>query len=243
VAAPVFAEFKCPVTTFVSTGFLDGKIWFWWDQIEYVFELTDRLSVEVRLGDSFITYQWETVEQRGRAQADFIARCKLVPDEQKWAAISMLAGQAEVELPPSPPPRYSPMSWDQVRACESMGMTFGPHTVTHPILSRTLDKAAEFEIEESWTRLCAEAKRPVPVFCYPNGGSGDFGEREIEVLRRLGFRGALVGEPGYALPLTDRDGKNERFRVRRYSLPDDLPHTIQYVCGMEALKQAMRRSG
>jgi peptidoglycan/xylan/chitin deacetylase (PgdA/CDA1 family) len=29
IAAPIFAEFGCPVTTFVSTGFLDGKLWFW----------------------------------------------------------------------------------------------------------------------------------------------------------------------------------------------------------------------
>ncbi len=28
------------------------------------------------------------------------------------------------------------MSWDQARLCEERGMTFGPHTVTHPILSR-----------------------------------------------------------------------------------------------------------
>ena len=38
VAAPIFAAFDCPVTTFVTTGFLDGHLWFWWDQIEYVFE-------------------------------------------------------------------------------------------------------------------------------------------------------------------------------------------------------------
>ena len=37
VAAPVFAEFDCPVTTFVTSGFLDRALWFWWDQIEYVF--------------------------------------------------------------------------------------------------------------------------------------------------------------------------------------------------------------
>jgi hypothetical protein len=35
IGAPVFAEFDCPATIFAVTGFLDGKIWLWWDQIRY----------------------------------------------------------------------------------------------------------------------------------------------------------------------------------------------------------------
>lgn len=33
----MFAEFDCPFTTFLTTGFLDRTLWFWWDRIEYVF--------------------------------------------------------------------------------------------------------------------------------------------------------------------------------------------------------------
>ena len=37
VAAPVFAEFDCPVTVFLITDFVSGRIWNWWDQVEFVF--------------------------------------------------------------------------------------------------------------------------------------------------------------------------------------------------------------
>ena len=37
VAAPVLAEFDCPVTVFVTTEVASGKLWFWWDQIEHAF--------------------------------------------------------------------------------------------------------------------------------------------------------------------------------------------------------------
>ena len=77
---------------------------------------------------------------------------------------------------------------------------------------------------------------------YPNGGWGDFGDREIEVLRRLGFMGAVVGEPGYATSLEFGHGQDDRFKVRRFGLPDDLPHMIQYVSGVERFKQILRRS-
>jgi peptidoglycan/xylan/chitin deacetylase (PgdA/CDA1 family) len=242
IAAPVFAEFGCPVTTFVSTGFLDGKLWFWWDQIEHVFEHADRRSIHLRAGDTVFEYRWDNETRRIRAQADFTGKCKLISDADKWLAIALLAQEAGVEIPKSPPAHYAPMSWEQLRMCEEMGMTFGAHTVTHPVLSRTTHDAPDYEITESWSRLRAEARRPVPIFCYPSGGWEDFGNREIAILRRLGFMGAVVGEPGYANALTFQRSQDDRFRVQRFSFPDDLPHMIQYASGVERFKQMLRRS-
>lgn len=240
VAAPVFAEYGCPVTTFVTTGFLDGKLWFWWDQIEFVFRQTARRSLHVRLGDSVIEYFWESEDQRFRAQAEFTARCKGVSEAARNAAIVQLAQASEVEIPRTPPARFAPMSWDQVRKCEETGMTFGAHSVSHPVLSRASHDATIYEITESWARLRVEARHPVPIFCYPNGEWGDFGVREITALRRLGFIGAVVAEPGYANALTYQSAGDNRFRVQRFGFPDDLPHMIQYVSGVERFKQVMR---
>jgi len=240
VAAPVFQEFDCPVTTFVTTGFLDGKLWFWWDQVAHVFEHAGRKSVRVRLGAAELDYCCSSESERDRAREDFTARCKLVPDTEKLAAVVRLAQAAGVAIPPSPPPHCAPMSWDQLRVCEGMGMSFGPHTVTHPVLSRTTPEAADHEITESWARLRAEARAPLPVFCYPNGGWDDFGEREVAILRRLGFRGAVVGEPGYAEARAFQRDPGERFRVQRFAFPDDLPHMVQYVSGVERLKRMLR---
>jgi peptidoglycan/xylan/chitin deacetylase (PgdA/CDA1 family) len=242
IAGPVFSKFDCPVTTFVSTGFLDGKLWFWWDQIEHVFEHTACRSVQVRLGDATFHFPMEDERQRVRAQTEFTAACKRLPETQKLRAIAQLAQAADVVVPGSPPPRFAPMSWDQVRTCERMGMTFGPHSVTHPVLSRTSDEAAQYEITESWARLRAEARSPVPVFCYPNGGWDDFGDREMEILRRSDLVGAVVAEPGYAHAPTFRAGANNRFRVQRFGFPDELPHLVQYVSGVERFKQMVRSS-
>src|SRR5262245_38025762 len=40
IGAGIFSEFDCPVTTFVTTGFVDRTMWFWWDRIQYVFRET-----------------------------------------------------------------------------------------------------------------------------------------------------------------------------------------------------------
>jgi peptidoglycan/xylan/chitin deacetylase (PgdA/CDA1 family) len=243
IAAPVFAEFGCPVTTFVTTGFLDRKVpWFWWDQIEYIFRHAARRSAQVRLGDEVLEYRWENQKERSRAQDDFTAKCKVIPQVDKPTAIAQLARATDVELPALPPAAYAPMSWDQVRECERIGMSFGPHTVTHPVLSHsTMDTAAQ-EITESWARLRAEARTPVPVFCYPYGWRADFGDREVAILRRLGFVGALAAEPGYANALSFRRSEDDRYKVPRFGFPDELPHMIQYVSGVERFKQLLRES-
>jgi peptidoglycan/xylan/chitin deacetylase (PgdA/CDA1 family) len=241
IAAPIFAEFDCPVTLFLTTGFIDGELWLWWDKIEYILSLTNRHAVKVRLGDRFPQYDLSTVAHRQYAQMDFTERCKKVPDEEKRQAILALAHEADVTLPEKPPLAYSPVTWDQVRASEKTGVTFGPHTVTHPILSRTrLDQTAA-EIAGSWNRLCNEVQSPLPLFCYPNGGWQDFGTREIRLLQDLSFRGAVVGEPGFADPTSFQADADGAFKVKRLAFPDSLAYLVQYVSGIERFKQILRR--
>jgi peptidoglycan/xylan/chitin deacetylase (PgdA/CDA1 family) len=240
VAAPLFAEYDCPVTTFVVTGFLDGEIWFWWDQITYALRHTERRELAVQVGETELRYSRDESDEWTHVEHDFTERCKHVPDAVRRAAVSSLAAAAEVDLPERAPPRYGPMSWDQVRACEARGMSFGPHSVTHPILSQTSDTNSRRELAGSWERLRSEARRPVPVFCYPNGLPQDFGTREIEVLGRLGMQAALTAVPGYADGARIRSDADHRFSVHRYSYPDKLPYLVQYASGMERFKQLMR---
>ncbi len=240
IAAPIFAEYRCPVTTFVTTGFLDRLIWFWWDQIEYIFSQTHQTSARVDLGGASLEYHWTNQAERDHARDDFVERCKAVPHDEKNAAIARLALAAGVDIPKTAPARYAPMTWDQLRACEDMGMTFGPHTVTHPVLSRMTAEQAKHELTESWNRLRAEARRPVPIFCYPNGRWEDFGDREIAILREQGISGAVAGVPGYADAALFRRHQDGPFKVKRFSLPESLPHTAQYATGIEHFKRLWR---
>jgi glycosyltransferase involved in cell wall biosynthesis/peptidoglycan/xylan/chitin deacetylase (PgdA/CDA1 family) len=241
IAAPLFASFDCPVTIFVVTGFVDGQLWLWWDQIEYLFLNTDRRNLNIVLGDDNLCYQWTNGVERESAQTDFTERCKEVVDTEKRAAIQRLALEMGVELPKHPPPQYAPMSWDQLRSNEKQGMTFGPQTVTHPVLTQLPAAKSQWEITVSWEMLCAEAARPIPVFAYPNGRSQDFGSREIAVLKNLGFLGAVSSVVGYISRADLRMMQNARFRLPRFSYPDSLPHVIQDVSGLEHFKRIIRR--
>src|SRR3954469_7546852 len=113
VGARAFAEFDCPATTFLTSGFLDGKLWFWWDKIDYIFGMTECRDVTIIFDESASArrYVWNSPEERARAQYEVTEACKRVPDEAKHAAIGRLAAAAEVALPESCPARYAPMRW------------------------------------------------------------------------------------------------------------------------------------
>lgn len=241
VAAPIFAEFDCPATTFVTTGFLEGEQWQWWDQIEFILLSTERAEVRASLQGQTLRYPLPDEVERMRAVEDLTMRCKSLANDGVRTFIAELAEEARIELPATAPPRYAAMSWEQLRAAEQAGMSFGPHTVQHPILARVSEAASRREIAVSWEKLGNEARRPVPIFCYPNGRSIDFGDREIRTLRELGFRAALAAESGFAAAGSYGEHDDARFRLPRIAYSDDLSRMIFAISGAERLQQQLAR--
>jgi peptidoglycan/xylan/chitin deacetylase (PgdA/CDA1 family) len=242
VAGPVFADFDCPVTTFLATGFIDGETWFWWDKLTYIFEKTRRDTLRACVGNQELVYRLDSNQARLECCWDLNVRCQDAPEADRLACVSKLSSEADVELPARPPAQFAPLSWEEARAAERRGMTFGPHTVTHPVLSTAGDTQAEAEIKQSWMRLTDELRRPVPIFAYPNGRWKDFGEREIGILRRLGFSGALAGQPGHLHPSQFRDVTTVPYRVPRFGYSDSLHDVLQCVSGLESVKSRLRRA-
>jgi peptidoglycan/xylan/chitin deacetylase (PgdA/CDA1 family) len=240
VAAPIFAEFDCPVTTFLVARFSSGEDWFWWDKLTYILECTKKPQVEARLGTTRISYVLTSPEARASADQDLCLRCRNSAEQDRLQCVLDLSRDAEVHVPSSPPRQFAPLSWDVARKLERTGMTFGPHTVTHPVLSSTDDRQAEFEITESWNRLKQEVANPVPIFCYPNGRRQDFGAREIATIQRLGLAGAVAGKPGKLSSETLRESEIARYQVPRFAYPDSFVDLLQFVSGLEFAKARIR---
>ena len=119
---------------------------------------------------------------------------KSVPNEERLKAI------ASIDVPVQPPQHIAPLTWDEVRALASDGVTFGAHTKTHPILSRVSDDQARDEITSSKARIEAELGRPVKHFCYPNGRYSDFNSAAVDCIAANGFQTAVTAQPGFNFP-------------------------------------------
>lgn len=238
IAAPIFAEFDCPATVFLTTGFLDGRLWLWWDQVAYLLDHTSQSQVVLELGTERLRCQWSDQPSRRAVRDRLVEHLRRVPNQEKDAAIGQLAMMLDVEIPEQVPAMYAPLSWDEVRTTGRQGISFGPHSVTHPVLPQTADAAAEWEIRESWARVRAETEAHIPVFCYPNG---DFSARDADYVRDAGMRAAYTTQPGYVeASLFHPGAAPSPYALPRFALSEDPSEYMQIISGLERVKMAVR---
>lgn len=215
---PVFRKFELPSTVYLVSDFIDGKIWLWWNQIEYAFQQTQRKSIALKIDGSPRDFSFNTEDQRmtvARTVAESMTR---VDDSERLKLLELIPQLLEVEIPTVPPAQWAALTWDEVRALSKDRVDFGAHTKTHPILSRIKDPQRQHdEIEGSKTRLEQELGAPVRHFCYPNGSRSDFNDQTLKIIKQSGFLSAATTERGLNFP------GSELHLIRRLGVEPELP--------------------
>ena len=224
VTARIFSEFDCPATFFLISGFLDGDIWPWDDQLFYLFENTKRDGVELELASGSTNLRMRNKKEMEYSRRLLREYLKTGPAENIYQSMTDLAIALDVELPNKPPKQYAPMSWDEARALQEQGHLLAPHTVSHKMVSKLGDEQAEYELGRSHARLVEELGRVSSVYAFPNGKSHDFSDRDVAIVQRLGYQGAVSTEPTHAL-LQQRTNSDTIPVWGRFGLPDTIADT------------------
>ena len=111
---------------------------------------------------------------------------------------------------------YGLMSWDQVRAMSSRGMTIGSHTVHHQILAAVPPADAQTEVASSRQRIRSETGQPCWFFAYPNGGRLDFRPSDEVSVRNSRLSRRIHADPGLhrseCVPIRPAPGSGSRCR-------------------------------
>ncbi|MEJ2452248.1 MAG: polysaccharide deacetylase family protein [Gammaproteobacteria bacterium] len=239
LAAPIFIEFKCPATIFLITDYLDGKLWPWFSQVQYMIETTKVRAIEFGTTQEKTSYPLASDKQKRYAIHAISELIKRIDWSRLDTTLAALSNITEVEIPDDPPDHYKPMTWSLARKLEEQGIMFGPHTLTHPILSRVSDEQSHQEIAQSWQRLKQELQNPAPVFCYPNGDQSDYGQREIEILKKTDMLGAVSTIPmQYSPESTEVD---IAYNLPRYGLPGYFTDFLMYCSWIEFAKEKIRK--
>jgi len=230
VAAPIFLEFNCPATIFLITGMLDGKLWPWDDKISYLVNHSKKDFLDFTLADTHLKLPLNSHRNRRDAIRVIRNTVKVLSAEKVDETLSLLAHVTDCILPDTPPAGFKPMTWDMAREYEKKGILFAPHTVSHRILSKLSANNAEAEIINSWQRIKQELVSPSPVFCYPTGRYCDYGPREISILKKAGFIGAVSAYPAQA----ENRMKSTKYlyQLPRFRLPptvDELIHDASWL--------------
>jgi hypothetical protein len=79
------------------------------------------------------------------------------------------------------------LSWQEIEEMSRNNISFGAHTMTHPILTRMPLKDAVNEINASKETIEKKINSSVRLFAYPNGSRSDFNDDIKHILKEAGF--------------------------------------------------------
>jgi peptidoglycan/xylan/chitin deacetylase (PgdA/CDA1 family) len=227
-----FAELRkrgLPATVFLITDFVDQKIWLWTDKLRYL--MTQLPDGTVSFEKYNLTFSLDGASSRSHAASKINSILKTLPETSKNAAIDELAATLNVALPENPPAEYAALTWDQAREMDQAGIEIGSHTVTHPILPNVDDEQLRHELVDSRSKLEHELRRPVTLFCYPNGS---YDERVEAAVREAGYKVAVTTIPRL------NDQQSDLHALARVPAELDLDHFEQTTSGFEQFKSRMR---
>ena len=235
VAFPVLKRFSVPATLFVTTGFVLNETWFWWDKIFFILEKLPKEPLSFNFLGKTISGTVESsngVESIWRQIAPALSEMQ---NEKKEKLVNEMARLLDVELPTCPPPKYSPVTWEQIKSMQAHGIDIGAHTVNHPILSRVCFDEAKWEIDNSKKCLEKELQVPVSIFCYPQGGKLDFSREHKKMVKESGFVGAYSTFRGSS-------NANNPFSLPRYGVSNNWTNFRWMLCGAEYLSFRIKHS-
>ncbi len=182
-AWPILKKYNVPMTIFVATDFMQGKMM--WNDI--ITESVRRLSKLLELpGLGHKVIDFSLAESRLSKLQSLISEVKYLPSLERDSIVEKIANQAGYQ------PESLMMNETQIKNLDAQGVLIGAHTQSHPILTSLTDQEAQREIEQSKLQLEALLEKSVDYFAYPNGRvDADYNKRHATVVADLGFKAAV----------------------------------------------------
>jgi peptidoglycan/xylan/chitin deacetylase (PgdA/CDA1 family) len=193
-AFPILQKFRIPATIFLATGAINSTHGLWHDRVFSAFRDTN-VEKFARFGNlPKNDYAFSTLKQKRDVLKDVLNFMWTLSEDAREDAMRALLQELEVEDHHCTDELM--LRWEDIQVMAEHDITFGSHTVTHPILSRLPLCRARAEIQESKETIQGSLKRAVRHFAYPVGRCEHFSNAIKGTLREAGYVSAVTTIPG-----------------------------------------------
>lgn len=227
VAFPILEAEGIPATLFVTTGFVNGDIWLWPDQIKYALDNSELKSISLKYGTKFVNS-----DEKRRAWNEIANYCLTISNKEKIKLIEDVYDQLQIEMPEVAPQEFRPITWLDLRTMVAKGLDVGSHSITHPILTKV--EGNELFKELIGSRLDIEKNLDITPesFCFPNGQLSDFDDEIKKAVKECGYKCGVSAFSG-------RNTLSDMFSVNRYSCDSSLDSFEKAVYGFTFIRDAL----
>jgi peptidoglycan/xylan/chitin deacetylase (PgdA/CDA1 family) len=191
-ALPILKEHQIPAMVYLLAGAIESGEPAWYDRIFLALQQVPGASFEIEL-DTLHRFDLPTHQSRVNAAASIVAELRKMPDARRRECCAALDKRVPL---PSDALANRMLSWDQVRQMQKAGISFGAHTMTHPVVSRLQPLDAQRELTESKRLIEERLQTEIPDFAFPFGHAADCGPGAAELVARCGFRSGATTTRG-----------------------------------------------
>jgi len=194
-------RYGIPATVYLTAGAIESGEVAWYDRIFLLLKHVPGNVFECGLGTGGDRrFSLTDGASRFAAALEIISVLRTLPDDQRRRRCSEL--EAGIPLPAAELENRM-LTWDQIRIMQAAGVSFGCHTMTHPVVSGLTSEGMYRELVQSKQLLEQRIATPVADFAFPFGKPADCGQDTKSVLRNAGYRSAVTTNNGVNVPGTD----------------------------------------
>lgn len=204
-AFPVLKKYNIPATIFLVTDYVDTNQLLDHDKLSWIlYKCNSHPNTKV-LKASELPEQMVVGVQRFFASnthdkvhilRSLAAVLKELPEKKRQYTLTELSRACAVREWPGTEDRVM-LSWAEVREMSHHGISFGSHTMSHPVLSAIPTLEAQKEMIESRKTIEAQIQQPVTTFAYPYGKEGDYTHQVVKLVEDAGFEYACTTTAGH----------------------------------------------
>ena len=207
-AYPVLSRLKVPATVYLTTGFVSSECSYWQERLnKLLLPVLANKKMFLETGNIISTPEINLKLKDLISKSDgkpiifkFIDYLKKFTDNIILKTISDLeAFLKEQAIMISEDDPRSFLNWDEVNSINEPDISFGSHTVNHPILTNEQTNVIEDEICRSKEIIEKETGRRVLHFCYPNGNYNE----EIRRIASESYKSACTTRSGFVSKNSD----------------------------------------
>jgi peptidoglycan/xylan/chitin deacetylase (PgdA/CDA1 family) len=196
VAFPILQRYRLPATVYLTLDSVETGQVAWYDRVFLAMAVAPSGELHLDDQDSW-RFQLNSPEDRLRAALQIVAHLRTLPNSQRCACCASL--EDRIGLPQNALSSRV-LTWEEIHLMHQAGISFGSHTLTHPVVSQL--SLEELQQELGASKCMLEKKLGVPVldFAFPFGKASDCSSRALEVLSHSGYRSAVTTVPGVNTP-------------------------------------------
>lgn len=198
LAFPILQKYQFPACVLVATGFVDRKVPLWGDWLDFLVHGAARRYSVFEWRDERIALDLRSPLNLGTVIRQLKGRLNSMPIAEIHGFLRDLEAHLQVAYDWGQVPEpLLPLRWDDIRAMRCSGLvSFGAHTVSHPVLAACPEFVQRSELVDSKLRLEKELRESCKIFAYPYGKYGDYTERTTQFVKEAGYQVALSAESG-----------------------------------------------